>query len=295
MGAASESAARLWRSKAINRTSMSYTTLMVHVDVDSGSRRRVGIAGELADRFAAHLIGIAGWAPMSVFLADEALKNTAPTEPHLQDMKALLDQKGREFRAAIGSSGGRVEWRSVLDFPTEAVAREARAADLVIIGNVQENRDPFRALDPAKLILKAGRPILVVPRETRPLSAKRVAIAWRDVREARRAVQDALPFLQKAESVMIVEILEEGEKDEASPRLRDVANYLARHRIEIVAERVRLADVTAGNSLLRLIDDENINLMVAGCYGHSRLGEWAYGGVTRDLLAESPICCLFSH
>jgi nucleotide-binding universal stress UspA family protein len=47
--------------------------------------------------------------------------------------------------------------------------------------------------------------------------------------------------------------------------------------------------------LLRFIADENISLVAAGGYGHSRLGEWAYGGVTRDLLAESPVCCLFSH
>jgi nucleotide-binding universal stress UspA family protein len=58
---------------------------------------------------------------------------------------------------------------------------------------------------------------------------------------------------------------------------------------------VRPADVTAANALLRMIEEQNIHLMVAGGYGHSRLGEWAFGGVTRDLLAESPICCLFSH
>ena len=55
------------------------------------------------------------------------------------------------------------------------------------------------------------------------------------------------------------------------------------------------ADVTAANSLLRLIEDENIGLVVAGAYGHSRLGEWMFGGVTRDLLGESRICCLFSN
>ena len=49
------------------------------------------------------------------------------------------------------------------------------------------------------------------------------------------------------------------------------------------------------NSLLRLAREENMNLIVAGAYGHSRLGEWAFGGATRGLLTESPICCLFSH
>jgi nucleotide-binding universal stress UspA family protein len=274
---------------------MSYATLMVHVDVDGRLGGRVGVAASLADRFHAHLIGIAGWAPMSVFLADEALTNPAPADIHLQDMKSLLDLKGKEFRAAVGTNGRSVEWRSILDFPTEAVAREARAADLVIIGNERENRDPFRALDPGSLLLKAGRPVLVVPRSVTSFSPKRIAIAWKDVREARRAVQDALPFLRQAESVMIVEVSEGQDGNRALRNARDVAHYLSRHQVEIVTERVRPTDVTAANSLLRLIEDENINLIVAGAYGHSRLGEWAFGGVTRDLMTECRICCLFSN
>ena len=95
---------------------------------------------------------------------------------------------------------------------------------------------------------------------------------------------------------MVVEIVEAGaEADQQSHRTRDVAEYLVRHQIKIVTERARPADVTAANSLLRLVQDENIDLIVAGAWGHSRLGEWAYGGVTHDLMAESRICCLFSH
>jgi nucleotide-binding universal stress UspA family protein len=275
---------------------MSYATLMVHVDADGQMGGRVRVAAGLADLFDASLIGIAAWAPMSVVLGERAREEPTPAETHLQDMKALLDQKGQQFRAAVGTGGRRVEWRSVLDFPTGAIAREARAADLVIIGNVRENLDPFRALDPAGLLLKAGRPALVVPGNVGTLSPKRVAIAWKDAREARRAVRDALPFLQKAESVMVVEISEDGSGEEQPLlRLKDVAGYLARHGVKIVVERVRSADYTAADALLRLIHDENINLIVAGAYGHSRLGEWAYGGITGGLLAESPICCLFSH
>jgi nucleotide-binding universal stress UspA family protein len=274
---------------------MSYASLMVHVDADGELAGRVGIAAGLADRFDAHLIGIAGWAPMSVFLADEARDNPTPASRHLQDMRSLLEQKGKEFCAAVGASGRRAEWRSVLDYPAEAVAREARAADLVIIGNEQENRDPFRALDPGSVLLKAGRPVLVVPRGVTSFSPRRIAIAWKDVREARRAVQDALPFLQRAESVMVVEVSEGGDGAQALQGAKDVARYLDRHRVEIVTERVWPAEVTAAGSLLRLIEDENINLIVAGAYGHSRLGEWMFGGVTHDLLAESRICCLFSN
>jgi nucleotide-binding universal stress UspA family protein len=274
---------------------MSYATVMVHVDAEGELSGRVNVAAELAERFRAHLIGIAAWAPMSLFLSEQAASDPAPAQPHLQDMKSLLELKGRDFRAAVDGGGRHAEWRSVLDVPTEAVAREARAADLVIIGNKRENANPFLALDPGSLILKAGRPVLVVPKAVSSLAPKRIAIAWKDVREARRAVQDALPFLQQAESVMIVEVSEGDEEAQALRRIKDVAAYLARHRVEVITERVRPDEVGVTNSLLRLIGDENINLIVAGAYGHSRVGEWAYGGATRGLLTESPICCLFSH
>jgi len=273
---------------------MSYSSLMVHVDVDAELGCRVGIAAGLAERFHAHLIGVAGWAPMSVFLAEDARNDRAPPDFHFHDMETLLDRKGEQFKATVRALNGQAEWRSGLDFPTDLLAREARAADLVIIGNAPENQDPFRALDPGSFILKAGRPVLVVPKGVASFSPKHVAIAWKDAREARRAVLDALPFLQQTETVMIVEILD-SESELTSHAIRDVSNYLTRHGIKTIAERLRPADVTPANSLLRLIEDENINLMVAGAYGHSRLGEWAFGGVTRDLLQESPICCLFAH
>jgi nucleotide-binding universal stress UspA family protein len=273
---------------------MSYATLMV--DVDAGGDEldgRVTIAADLADQFDAHLIGIAGWGPMALFLDPEELSR--PTQPHLQDMKTLLDLKGEQFRAAVGRRPRGVEWRSVLDLPTEVVAREARTADLVIVGNERQTRDPFRALDVGSLLLKAGRPVLIVPKTVTSFTPKRIMIAWKDVREARRAVRDALPFLRQAESVLIVEVSEWGEGNGALHGVKDVAGYLNRHRIDIIAERVRPAEVTVIDALLRAIEDENIDLIVAGAYGHSRLGEWVFGGVTRDLLAESPICCLLSH
>src|SRR5258707_3154972 len=201
---------------------------MVHVDGDAELGRRVAIAADLAERFRAHLIGVAGWAPMSVFLAEEARNDRVPQDFHFQDMKALLGRKGEQFHAAVRKLNGRAEWRSGLDFPTEFLAREARAADLIIIGNEQENQDPFRALDPGSFVLKAGRPVLVVPKGVSSFSPKHVAIAWKDAREARRAVLDALPFLQQAETVMIVEILD-SESELTLQAIRYVSNYLTRH------------------------------------------------------------------
>jgi nucleotide-binding universal stress UspA family protein len=268
---------------------------MVHVDVDVEFCARVSIAADLADRFPARLIGVAGWAPMPVFLGERAPDRPNPNLPELQDMKAVLDQKGERFYTAIGKDGRQLEWRSALDFPTEVLAREARAADMVIIGNKTPNHDPFRALDPGAFLVKAGCPVLVVPESVTSLLAKRIAIAWKDVREARRAVRDALPLLQQAERVTVAEISEMSERSPGAHHLYDVATYLTRHGVESVSVLTKPAEGTIAESLLRLAYDENIDLIVAGAYGHSRLGEWVFGGVTRDLLAQQSVCCFFSH
>ena len=76
----------------------------------------------------------------------------------------------------------------------------------------------------------------------------------------------------------------------------DVVRYLARHRIKAEARvEARLLGSTAADQIMGLALDEGADLLVTGAYGHSRLNEWIFGGITRDLLASSPICCLMSH
>jgi nucleotide-binding universal stress UspA family protein len=276
---------------------MSFKALMVHVDLNGAVDGRVRLAAELAGRFDALLIGISAWAPRPAFIADAAVVEAMPAEIDLQVMSGLLKAKGEEFSAIAGRGGRPVEWRSALELPSEFILREVRAADLVIIGSIRHPllRDPYRSIDPGAVLLKAGRPILVIPPGVTSLAAKRVAVAWKDTREARRAIQDALPFLQTAETVAIVEFSEPDEEPVTQRRLKDVSQYLVRHSICAAYERLRPIDVTATNSLLHFVQDEGIDLVVAGGYGHTRLGEWIFGGVTRDLLTNGPVCCLLSH
>ena len=105
---------------------MSYATLMVYVDVEGKADGRVGVAADLARRFDAHLIGIASGAPISVVLGEDAANEAAAQTPHLRDIKALLDEKAQQFRAAVGTNVRGVEWRSVVGLQADVVAREAR-------------------------------------------------------------------------------------------------------------------------------------------------------------------------
>ena len=274
---------------------MSYSSLLVHVDVDGEIDGRVRLAAGLADQFHSHLIGAASWMTRPPFVVEGVTIDSEPTEEDQKEMRAVLSRRGKEFVASVGADRSKVEWRSSIDFPNEFVAREARAADLVIIGRDRKSQDPFRYTDSGAMVLRTGRPVLVVPPGIQSLTAKRVVIAWKDTREARRAVQDALPFLLGAKEVLIVEVTETGSVEDSMHRLKDVGRYLSRHGVTALAEWVRPIEGTASNALLRVVEEQSIDLIVSGAYGHTRLGEWIFGGMTQDLLTQSPVCCLLSH
>ena len=127
-----------------------------------------------------------------------------------------------------------VEWRGTLANPTSYVAQQARAADMIITGTNRDGwaLDPARRLDPSALVMQVGRPVFFVPPEVERLNLTTALVAWKDTREARRAVWDALPLLQKAKEVTVAEVVEDEEgRGAARNRVDDVAGWLARHGV----------------------------------------------------------------
>jgi nucleotide-binding universal stress UspA family protein len=273
---------------------MSFTTMMVHLDVERDCEQRVQLALALADRFQSTLIGVAGLALRPAFAAGGVVVYCQPTEHECRAASARLEDMGKKFRAQ-GQHLKQVEWRTALELPYELVSREARAADLIIVGARHTGGNMQDLADPGAILLRAGRPVLVVPDTVAPLQLRRVVVALKDTRECRRAVRDALPFLQRAKEVLLVGIGEGEAESNAKRTLSDAAGYLLRHRVAAVHDVWRPARGPVAAELLRLVQDEGADLIVAGGYGHSRLGEWIFGGVTHELLVSSPVCCMLSH
>lgn len=273
---------------------MSFAAMMVHVDVGRDCQRRVELALALADRFRAALIGIAGLPLRPVLAAAGVVVYGEPTAHDCNAVTARFDEMGEKFRAQ-GRHLEQIEWRTALELPSELVSREARAADLVIVGPRHADGNWHDLVEPGVVLLRAGRPVLVVPDGASSLPLRRVVVACKDTRECRRAVRDALPFLQQAGEALVVEFGEEASKPRDKTTLADVARYLERHRVTVADEIWRRARGPAATELFDLVRAEKADLIVAGGYGHSRLGEWMFGGVTHELLASSPVCCMLSH
>lgn len=272
---------------------MTFATIMVSVDFDQASKARINLAADLAVRFKSVLIGVAGWPllkPDHKSVSETELPSTGSAELVSNELKHL----GEKFRKIAEDITDRVEWRSSMNFPREVVATEARAADLVVIGQGFLPGDIYHTYDPGTIILAAGRPVLVVPQDTDRLEASRVLIAWKDKREARRAVRDALPLLKGAKEVCIA-VAKTAGSEGADAQIADVAQYLERHHVSVGQLISTVASEDEETVLLDLAKKHGVNLIVAGAYGRTRLSEWIFGGVTRHLLLNSRVPCLFSN
>jgi nucleotide-binding universal stress UspA family protein len=203
-----------------------------------------------------------------------------------------------QFHAAMRGIAGETEWRSEIASASLAamIARQARAADLVITAPAL----PWSALESntsvnaAALALRAGRPVLVVPRNLASFATRNILVAWKDGREARHAVADALPLLLDAEAVTVLEVADLDDLKPVQTRVEDVARWLARHGVRAVAEAVA-ANTGESHVLASEIERRAPDLLVAGAYGHSRMNEWVFGGVTREILLGAGCCVLLSH
>jgi len=275
---------------------MDYKTVMVGLAMDRRNDACLRVAGDVAERFGARIIGVAASdirPPMYFAEGDFAQKlfdeEVAAIERRLSELEA-------EFRASVERRATAVEWRSARTLPVPYMLQQARAADILVIGARPETLvDPSAAADPSDLLMQAGRPLIVVPSTVEWLDLRSVLVAWKDVREARRAVFDALPILAAAKEVTIAEILEQdGRRADALAHVADVAAWLRGHGIAANTVVPEKAGGVSGQ-LQNIAANVGAGAVIAGAYGHSRFREWVLSGVTRHFATESRRCAFLSR
>jgi nucleotide-binding universal stress UspA family protein len=279
--------------------------LLVHLDASPQSSARLALGVELALRQGAHLTGLYALEPpdMSLFYGDPGGFVDAAW---VQEMITRLEDTARQRAAKVEQNFSerlrrddvKGEWRLAEGIAAETVALHTRYADLAILGQ----RRPEDSLIStgnvaATAMLSSGRPVLIVPYVgTFAGVGRKVLVGWKATREAARAVNDAMPLLQKAEIVKVLAINPDlGIDGEGDLPAADVALHLARHGIKAEAAHTVAADVPEGDILLNEAADMDADLIVVGGYGHSRAREFFFGGVTRSLLSSMTVPVLFSH
>jgi len=267
--------------------------ILVHVEDGAHSTARLDTAVDLARRFDATLHGVG--VEMIQTLSDPYGMLGGEWVVQLQTLvEDGLKRAEATFRAR--TAGLNTHWTSLEAFPATALAHHARSADLIVAGGAPIGEEgAYRAASPADLVMLSGRPVLIAPPTPARFHGRGVVVAWKDTRESRRAVADALPFLKAAEEVAVVECCGKDELDEARANTADVVAHLRRHGVEAHGRAIVSAPERVSTELNIAAQALSADLIVAGGYGHSRLGEWVFGGVTYDLLNAPERFVLLSH
>lgn len=305
---------------------MAIRDIVLHLGTDARAAARFDIAIALAQAHEAAITGVLAttepgapgqWWPAS------RQDRMAEWLAGMERVHADLEQA---FTARLGEEGLSGGWRIMQGSPGDVLTACARRADLTIIGQTDPREPVYGAGMPHQLVLGAGAPVLVVPYAgSFKTVGKRILVAWDGGREATRAVRDAMPLLERADTVMIHVI---NPADDATSAGADITAWLASHGVKATASHAVLGPETAavsstlqtvggfgfqqrgawsytrrppmgtsdvGNALLSAVTDDAADLLVMGAYGHGRLREFALGGATREVLGSMTVPVLMSH
>lgn len=275
---------------------MTYRAIMAALSPGRDCQAVAGAAIALARQFDAMLLARAYCRPIHCICGDYSVPAALFQEDRRQ-IERHLKASEADFRAIAVKNDRAADWQgeSSTEPLSERLARESAAADIVIAGvpKAGEPPDATRQPDLCELVMQAGRPVMLVPESSRAAKFERILVAWKDTREARRAVCDALPLLAKARNVLVVEIHAANEHAAAWQSVARVSRWLARHGIA-AEEKVVAAEMANASQLSGLAQAYDAELIVAGAYGHNRQGRWTLGGITSELLSGNR-CVLLSH
>lgn len=264
---------------------MSYKSILVNINIDGPVAPIVKAGLDLAQRFQATLTGFcAADVPMPVTFPEGADLGMQIWEDMREETEKRIKTLRTEFEQLVADSV-KTAWRGGLGNPTDGLVATSKLADVVVMAapDGASSGNAYRVAEPAGAVLRAGRPLLIVANRAEQINTKKILIAWKDTREARRAVADSVPLLSRAKEVTVVTAASEIDSY-IREGVKDVIAYLAAHHIEAKSELIESPDET--DALFGFINEMGPDLVVSGAYGHSRLREWAFGGMTRSLLDE---------
>lgn len=276
----------------------SFKQILVHLDATPSCRARLEVAHRLARQHDAALNALYATTSSIVVMSypDAA---TADLLVKMRELDAERRDRARVVFDAVAAKGGvSAAWAEVPEQPIIGIfAQQALFADLLVLG--QHDPSSYVANEvPADFVeavmADSGKAGLIIPYTgTFDRVASTIVIAWKDTREAARAVTAAMPLLQLAQQVHVLSWATQ-EGGVIGARL-DLDSYLRRHGVLAHWHREPAEPTQVGDLLLSRSFDLGADLLVMGCYGHTRLREWVVGGTSRTVLRSMTLPVLMAH
>lgn len=263
--------------------------ILVLIHDDPGQEARLQLALDLTRMFNGHLMCLDVAIP-SIALADDAFGGgvgailLAEEVTHEAANRTRLEQR-------LKIEGVSWEWADATGRVAPSLRAASQFADLIV---VNRRLDDFPSSDmravAGEVIARSGKPVFAVPETLRRFRPACAMIAWNGSTGSMAAVRHALPLLQHADRVFLTEVEGRGEGSAEA-----AASYLSRYDVHVRVERVVPEDGNIGRTLIGRAISHDAGYVIAGGFGHSRLTEALFGGVTRDLLTHAPCPVFMAH
>ncbi|MCB1755774.1 MAG: universal stress protein [Gammaproteobacteria bacterium] len=271
--------------------------ILVHADLGKSFRMRMEYAAALAGRNGAridalYVIPLFEMPGNSRYSMPKAVLEERSQAEHAEaeSAKAIFDE-------VVAATGVEARWTIEVGDYVETLCGFARTSDLLLMG--QRNAADLKVSDsppPDRIILRAGRPVLVTPHVKFDQNAgSHILLAWDGSRESARAMHDAMPLLLAADEVDVVTFAENKSAAAKFASMESAVNFLSENGVKAKGESLVLSQISVGESLLNRVVDRGANMLVMGGYGQSRLREIVLGGVTRTVLEHMSVPVLMSR
>ena len=279
---------------------MEIKSLLLHLDHSDGCANRLQTACDVAREFDARITGLFVVPDYIVPSYVEAQISVDLISDVTEKAVARAEETLEEYRKRVADAGVDMDARVVEGQIIPILREHSKYADLMLLGQDQPE-DPDNAsygLADA-LLFEGGCACMVVPHSGKLAApGKRILLTWNASRESARALREALPFLKRAEEVVVLS--SEPDQDDASiarghPHADELARFLEAHGIESVSSGIGDPSLGPSDAIAGQAADMNADLIVMGAYGHARLREIILGGVTRDLLKLTTVPLLLAH
>ena len=268
-------------------------SILMHLDGTARCAERIRVARQLGETFDAEVVGLYAVTP-ALWRYPIVAEGGSMVTAELAQIDAECRDRAKAVFDAASAGAPRMRWGELTADAPWGFARRAFYSDLMLFGQ-RDPADPAAFETPAdflsSMLIESGRPALLLPYTGKiaPIGGT-VLVAWKPTREAARAVTAALPWLRAAAKVHVVVY-----GDDADESLKAVARHLQTHGVSATTHRGGPELGNAGESVLSQAADLGADLLVMGCYGHSRAREWVLGGATRTILQSMTLPVLMAH
>jgi nucleotide-binding universal stress UspA family protein len=271
--------------------------ILIHLDSSKTCASRLETAIALAKKSDAHLTGVYVVTHPEIPPFIQAGISVDIIETQVREAAEIGSKCIEEFKSKVSAAGLQFESRMVEGTVADALTDHGRYFDLLVVGQFDPDDSGLYAIDdmPDRLIMSAGRPILVVPYAGSFSNVgDNVIVSWDASRQATRAVNDAMSILESAKRVDVLSI-NPGDKGLGDAPGADICLHMARHGVNATAQHITVSDIGAADMLLSRAADSSADMIVMGAYGHARWREIALGGFTRHMLAHMTVPVLMAN